>query len=171
MLNFIFAGVVLVLVCSAAEPMPDKITVDMNGIRWVDKNGTDNFYKTDAAWSVTGAIPWVHTIVCERSDGHQCREPYKAYPECREWPGYCATICVEMNCVPIPFTDKIKVIYPDIRFEQTIVETTTNECDPSSWLCMERTIGKYEDVTTFSPEDFVLDIRAADSLSLLWHIN
>ncbi len=166
----LFVGLIFVFVCYGMEPMPNQIMVDMNGIYWVGKNGTENVYHTKDAFKITGAIPWVHTVVCVRSGDQECREPHKAFPERAYFSDVFIRRCVRMECRPIPYTDKVDVIYPDIRSETVRVDLKLAGSD-SCWFCLGRSEYTFEDTTKFNPQEFVLNLRAIKSLSILWHIN
>ena len=75
-------------------------------------------------------------------------------------------VCIVLKCVAVPHSDKIQITHKEIHVVPR---------DPGVAMAfgMLSAIGDHEvDVIrgAFHPEDIQLDVRAIDSLSMLWHL-
>ena len=148
---------VLLLSTLAVARWPDRIVADARGVRWTDEDGASRFFENENALVVTGAIPWMREVVCVRDGFRKCMDPLRNVPDLfsinYNW-------CVQMKCTASPSTDKIEIAYPD--FPSMSVH--------AGKMCTEGGLCNPNDRTPFNPDEFILNLRAVESLSLLWHI-
>ena len=148
---------VLLLSTLAVARWPDRIVADARGLRWTDEDGASRFFENENALVVTGAIPWVREVVCELDGVRKC-----VHPRSRGWGLSYIDFerCVQMKCTVSPSTDKVEIAYPDFLSIPANGDT----------MCTEGGLCKPQDRTPFNPGEFILNLRAVESLSLLWHI-
>lgn len=149
---------VLLLSAMVAARWPDRITVDARGVSWVDESGVQQFFENEHALVVTGAIPWVRSVVCDLSGARTCskpnRDPYFLL---------CQLQCINMECNAVPSTQNIEISYDDVHYHN-VIQRSYFPFSPGSKPC------EWENDIHLNPEKFSLNLRAVPSLSLLWHI-
>lgn len=168
MLKFILVGLIIAVACVKAELWPDRFTADFRGVHWIDANGTQQFFENENVLTATGMIPLVKSVDCVLDGNYVCS---RFVTKCND-DGSCNDQveapdgCITLKCSAVPHSDKIQVNHKEIH----VMPQT-----PFIGMAvgMRRFLGDEKGGVlggVFHPEDIKLDVRAVDSLSVLWYL-
>jgi len=158
-----FCCVLLVIVgCVLAVPWPSKINVDARGVHWTYENGTSHFFESEDALTATGMIPFMRYVECERGFMFLCSRmrTYCSNGKCRENVEM-PSVCMKLKCAPVPSSNMVQIEHAEIPASSFGEELGL----------LAATGGAYGNgALDFDPKSIRVHMKAADSLSVLWHI-